>query len=258
LRKVGIPEPLTLDEIKKMKAICKLAARTLEYVAPYIKQGVTLNEIDQIVHDFTLRHDAESAPLGYHGFPKSICTSVNDVVCHGVPDDYALRDGDIVNIDVTPKKDGFFGDTSATFCVGNVSSELQNLVRVAREARDRGIEAIAPGVTTGDIGFEINKFVTRNGYSTVKEIGGHGIGRNFHEEPFVPSYGKRGRGDKLLPWRCITVEPMINQGVEEIVEYDIPNSTIKWYRTRDGLYSAQFEHTILVTDTGYEILTLPD
>lgn len=258
MRQVTMPEPLTLDELKKMRAICKLAARTLEYIEPYIKPGITLLEIDQMVYDFTLRHNAEPAPLGYHGYPKSICTSVNDVVCHGVPDSYVLKEGDIVNVDVTPKKDGFFGDTSATFCVGATSLAVQNLVKVAKEARDRGIEVIKPGVTTGDIGFEINKFVTRNGYSTVKEIGGHGIGRKFHEEPFVPSYGKKGRGDRLLPWRCITVEPMVNQGTDSIVEYDIPNSTIKWYRTADGLYSAQFEHTVLITDSGYEILTLPD
>lgn len=258
MRQTAMPEALTFEEIKKMKVVCKLAARTLEFVAPYVKPGVTLSELDQIVYDFTLRNEAEPAPLGYHGFPKSICTSINDVVCHGVPDDYVLRDGDIINVDVTPKKDGFYGDTSATFCVGEVSLDLKNLVRVAKEARDRGIEILQPGVTTGDIGFEVNKFVTRNGFSTVKEIGGHGIGRKFHEEPFVPSYGKKGRGDKLLPWRCITVEPMVNQGVDEIIEYDIPNSSIKWYRTRDGLYSAQFEHTILITDSGYEILTLPD
>jgi len=258
MRQPGMPDPLSLDEIKKMKVICKLAARTLEYVTPYINPGVSLLEIDQMIYDFTLRNQAAPAPLGYHGYPKSICASVNDVVCHGVPDDYILKDGDIINVDVTPSKDGFFGDASATFCIGNVSPELQNLVRVAREARDRGIESIAPGGTTGDIGFEINKFVTRNGYSTVKEIGGHGIGRKFHEEPFVPSYGKKGRGDKLLSWRCITVEPMVNQGAEDVVENDIPNSSVKWYRTRDGLCSAQFEHTILITDTGYEILTLPD
>lgn len=257
MRDNSMPAPLSADEIKKMKDVCKLAARTLEYVAPYIKVGVTLQELDQIVHDFTLRHEAKPAPLGYHGFPKSICTSVNDVICHGVPDDYVLKDGDIINVDVTPTKDGFFGDTSATFLVGQVSEELKKLVQVAKDARDKGIECIMPGATTGDIGFEVNKFVTRHGYTTVKEIGGHGIGRKFHEEPFVPSYGKKGRGDKLLPWRCITVEPMVNQGVDEVVEYDIKDSSIKWYRTQDGLYSAQFEHTILITDTGYEILTLP-
>jgi methionyl aminopeptidase len=252
-----LPEALTSEEINKMRVVCQLAAQTLVYIEPYVKPGVSLLEIDQMVYDFTLSRGAEPAPLGYHGYPKSVCTSVNDVICHGLPDSYILKEGDIVNVDVTPKKDGFFGDTSATFFVGEVTPQVRHLVEVAREARDRGIQLIKPGVTTGDIGFEINKFVTRQGFSTVKEIGGHGIGRKFHEEPFVPSYGKKGRGQKLLPWRCLTVEPMVNQGTEDLVEYDIPNSTIKWYRTQDGLLSAQFEHTILVTDTGYEILTLP-
>jgi len=241
-----------------MKAVCKLAARTLEHISSYVKPGISLNEIDQIIYDFTLTHGATPAPLGYHGYPKSVCTSLNDVVCHGVPDKSILKEGDIINIDVTPFKDGFFGDTSAMFLVGQVDETLKHLVQIAEMARDKGIESIAPGATTGDIGFEINKFVTRNGYTTVKEIGGHGVGRMFHEEPFVPSFGKKGRGDKLLPWRCITVEPMVNMGSDEIIEYDIPRSTIKWYRTADGKPSAQFEHTILVTDSGYDILTLPD
>ncbi|MCS6838674.1 MAG: type I methionyl aminopeptidase [Bdellovibrionaceae bacterium] len=257
MAKETLPPPLNPDEIKKMREVCRLAARTLEHVASYVKVGVSLLELDQIVYDYTLSHGAEPAPLGYHGYPKSICTSVNDVVCHGVPDEYRLRSGDIVNIDVTPKKDGFYGDTSATFLVGEVTPEVAHFVEVARLARDRGIEVVRPGATTGDIGFEINQFVTRHGFTTVKEIGGHGIGRRFHEEPFVPSHGKRGRGPMLLPWRCITVEPMINQGSDEVVEFLIPNSSIKWYRTRDGKLSAQFEHTVLITDTGYEILTIP-
>lgn len=257
MRNSSLPAPLTAEEIKKMREVCRLAARTLEYIAPYVKPGITLDELDKIVYDYTLTHGAKPAPLGYHGYPKSICTSVNDVVCHGVPDNQKLKEGDIVNVDVTPFKDGFYGDTSATYFVGPVSSELEKLVNVARLARDKGIELIKPGITTGDIGFEVNKFVVRNGFSTVKEIGGHGIGRRFHEEPFVPSFGKKGRGDKLLPWRCLTVEPMVNQGTDEIIEYGIEGSTIKWYRTQDAKPSAQFEHTILITDTGYEILTLP-
>lgn len=257
MRTPGMPAPLDPTEITKMKKVCRLAAQTLVYIKPYITVGRSLLEIDQLVHDFTLTHGAAPAPLGYHGYPKSVCTSVNDVICHGVPDAYVLKDGDIINVDVTPVMDGFFGDTSATFMVGQVTPEDQRLVQAALEARDRGISCIRPGGTTGDIGFEINKFVTRNGYTAVKEIGGHGIGRKFHEEPFVPSFGKKGRGDELLPWRCLTVEPMVNQGSEDIVEYDISNSSIKWYRTSDGLKSAQFEHTILITDSGYEILTLP-
>ena len=257
MRQAGLPAALSAEEIQKMKKVCQLAARTLEYIEKYVTPGRLLSEIDQLVYDYTLSAGAKPAPLGYHGYPNSVCTSVNDIVCHGLPDQYVLKEGDIVNVDVTPTLDGFFGDTSATFLVGNVSEADRRLVSAAKEARDRGILAIQPGGTTGDIGFEIHKFVTRGGYTAVKEIGGHGIGRKFHEEPFVPSFGKKGRGDKLLPWRCITVEPMVNQGKADVVEFDIPNSSIKWYRTIDGLNSAQFEHTVLITDTGYEILTLP-
>jgi methionyl aminopeptidase len=248
--------PLKKDEIKKMQFVCRLAARTLNYVAKYVKEGVTTDELDKLVYDYTLTNNANPACLGYHGYPKTICTSVNSVVCHGVPGDYKLKAGDIINIDITSEKDGFFGDTSATFIVGEASAVATDLVEVAKMARDKGIEIIAPGITTGDIGFVTDRFVTRRGYTTVKEIGGHGIGRKFHEEPFVPAFGKKGRGDVLVPWQCITVEPMVNEGVASIKEFDIKNSTIKWYTTSDNKLSAQFEHTVLVTDTGYEILTL--
>lgn len=249
-------KPMSKDEIIKMKDVCKLAARTLNHVGKFVKPGITTNELDQIVYDYTLSHGATPAPLGYHGYPKSICTSVNQVVCHGLPNDYVLKEGDIINIDVTSKKDGFHGDTSRTFIVGKTNLEAQNLVQAAYEAMEKGIAAISPKGRTGDIGFEINKFVTRKGYTTVKEIGGHGIGRIFHDEPFVPSFGKKGKGDVLVPWHCITVEPMVNQGKEEFTEVSISGSSIKYYETVDGLLSAQFEHTVLITDTGYEVLTL--
>lgn len=250
--------PLTQDEVKKMRAVGKLAARTLEHVARFVRPGVTTDELDQIVQDYTLSHGAKSAPLGYHGFPKAICTSINHIVCHGVPDHSVLKEGDIVNVDVTPVMDGFHGDTSATFIVGSASESVQHLVETAREARDRGIEAIRPSGRTGDIGFVVNKYVTRRGYTCVREIGGHGIGRTFHDDPFVPSYGKKGEGQILIPWHCITVEPMVNEGKAEVVEIDIQGSTIKYYETVDRKLSAQFEHTVLVTDTGFEIMTLPD
>lgn len=249
-------KPLSKDEIKKMEYICKLAARTLTYAGTYVKAGITTDEIDKLVYDYTLTNNARPACLGYHGYPKTICTSVNQVVCHGLPNDYKLKNGDIINIDVTSEKDGFFGDCSATFTVGEVTATALDLIEVARLARDKGIEVVRPGATTGDIGFTIDKFVSRRGYTTVKEIGGHGIGRKFHDEPFVPSYGKRGRGDVLVPWQCITVEPMVNEGVAAFKEVDIPNSTIKYYETADKKLSAQFEHTVLVTDKGVEILTL--
>ncbi len=249
-------KPLSSEEILKMKKACRLAAETLAYIEKYIKPGVSTDEIDKIVHDYTLTKGAVPAPLGYHGFPKSVCTSVNQIVCHGVPDSTILKEGDIINVDVTPKLGGFYGDSSKTFMVGQVSERARNIVQAAHEAMMVGIEAITSKGFTGDIGFEINKFVTRKGYSAVKEIGGHGIGRVFHDEPFVPSFGKRGRGDKLVPFHCITVEPMINEGTEEVKEIAIPGSSIKYYETRDGKLSAQFEHTVLITDIGYEILTL--
>lgn len=249
--------PLSQDEIRKMERVCRLAAEVLNNVEKYIKPGITTDEIDKIVADFTLTRGATSAPLGYHGFPKSVCTSVNEVVCHGLPNSYVLKEGDIINVDVTPKLDGFYGDSSRTFFVGRVSDVARDLVETAKRAMEIGIEQIVPNGWTGDIGFETNKFVTRKGYTVVKEIGGHGVGRTFHDAPFVPAFGKKGKGERLVPFHCITVEPMVNEGTEEFDEHDIPGSTIKWYTTSDKKLSAQFEHTVLVTDSGYEILTLP-
>jgi methionyl aminopeptidase len=250
-------KPLAMDEIPKMRAAGKLAARTLEHAGKFVRAGITTNEIDKIVHDFTLSHGAVPAPLGYNGYPKSVCTSVNSCICHGLPDDTVLKDGDIVNIDVTCILDGFYGDTSRTYFVGNVSGAARDLTECAESAMWKGIEEVTPYATTGDIGFAINKLVTKRGYFVVKEIGGHGIGKVFHDDPFVPSYGKKGRGPKLQPWCCITVEPMVNQTEADLEEFDIPGSTIKFYHTADRSLSAQFEHTILVTPQGYEIMTLP-
>lgn len=250
--------PLSADEIQKMRIVGRLAARTLEYAGKHIKAGMTTKEIDQLIHEQTLSTGGKPATLGYHGFPASCCTSVNDVICHGVPDSTVLKEGDIINVDVTTVLDGYFGDTSATFFVGKVSDKARDIVEVAMLARDKGIEVIKAGLSTGDIGFTIDKFVTRRGYNTVKEIGGHGIGRIFHDDPFVPSYGKRGRGDLLRAGFCITVEPMVNEGSAAIDEVEIPGSSHKIYKTIDRRLSAQFEHTVLITDSGYEILTLPD
>lgn len=249
--------PLSMDEVKKMEKAGQLAARTLEYVGRHVKAGITTNELDRIAHDFTLSKGAKPAPLGYHGFPKSICTSVNYCICHGVPDQTPLANGDIINIDVTCVLDGFHGDTSAMFFVGEVSPKAKEICDVAKEAMEKGIEEVGPGKTTGDIGFAINKFVTKRGYWTVKEIGGHGIGRTFHDDPWVPSYGKKGKGTALPPWICLTVEPMINESSAPIKEFSIPDSSIKYYETGDRTLSAQYEHTVLITDTGHQILTLP-
>lgn len=240
-----------------MERACRLAAETLNYVEKYLRVGITTKEIDTLVHDFTLTKGAVPATLGYHGWPSSCCTSINEIVCHGVPDETVLKDGDIINVDVTPKLDGFYGDSSRTYCIGQVSAEARDLVDAAKRAMELGIEAITPRGFTGDIGFEIHKFATRKGYSTVKEIGGHGIGRVFHAEPFVPAFGKKGKGERLIPFHCITVEPMVNAGTDEVDEHDVAGSTIKYYTTADKRLSAQFEHTVLITDTGYEILTLP-
>ena len=199
----------TTEEIKMMERVCQLAAKTLYHTAKFLRSGITTNELDKIADDFTLSHEAKSAPLGYHGYPKAICTSVNEVICHGVPDDRPLKTGDIVNIDITCLKDGFHGDTSATFFVGEVSEQARLITEAAKKAMERGIEAITPGGTTGDIGFAINKLASKLGYHVVRDIGGHGIGRSFHEDPFVPSYGKKGRGDILRPGGTITVEPCL-------------------------------------------------
>ena len=233
-----------------------MAAQTLAHVGQFVKPGITTDELDKIAHDFTLSHGAKPAPLGYHGFPKSICTSVNSCICHGVPGNEVLKDGDIVNIDVTCIREGYHGDTSSMFFVGEVSEAAKTLCEVAFEAMHKGIEQVGPKSTTGDIGFAINKYVTKKGCYVVKEIGGHGIGRTFHDDPWVPSYGKKGKGESLRPWIALTVEPMINQTAAPIKEFSIENSSIKYYHTGDGTLSAQYEHTLLITDTGYEILTL--
>lgn len=248
--------PFTKEELVKMRTVCKMAARVLNHTGKFVKPGITTNELDLIADDFTKSIGGISACIGYHGYPKATCISVNEVVCHGLPSEYKIKAGDILNIDVTVKKDGFYGDNSKTIMVGNVTKAASDLVDAAYHAMMAGIQAITPHGTTGDIGFETNKYVTRRGYTTVKEIGGHGIGKIFHGDPFVPAFGKRGKGEKIIPWTCFTVEPMVNEGSEEFIEIDIPNSDIKYYETIDKKLSAQFEHTVLITDTGYEILTL--
>ena len=247
----------TKSFIEGMRKAGRLACETLHYVKPLIKEGVSTEEIDAQVHEYTLSRGATPAPLGYNGFPKSVCTSVNQCVCHGIPSKKEiLKSGDIINVDVTSILNGYHGDTSATFFVGEVSSEVAQLTQVAYHAMRKGIEQVVAGARVGDIGFAINKYVSRKGFFVVEEIGGHGIGLTFHEEPFVPSLGKKGKGYKLKPWTCITVEPMVNLTSSAIEEFSIPESTIKYYETKDKAPSAQFEHTVLITDTGYEIMTL--
>lgn len=248
----------TANDIRDMEKSCRLAAETLAYAKKHVRAGISTNELDQIVYDYIRSHDAVPSPLNYHGYPKSICTSINDVICHGVPDNTVLRDGDILNVDVTVYKYGFHGDTSFTCFVGEVSEKAKKITEAAFNAMHKGIDEVRPNGTTGDIGFAVNKYVTSRGFHVVKEIGGHGIGRAFHEDPFVPSFGKKGRGEPLKAWGTITVEPMINETGAPYVEMPIPGSTHKYYKTGDGTLSAQFEHTVLITDVGHQILTLLD
>ena len=246
---------MTANDIRKMEKVGQLAAKVLAHAGSFVKAGVTTNELDQIADDFIRSHNALPAPLNYKGFPKSICTSVNECVCHGVPDNTPLKEGDVVNVDVTCILEGFFGDTSAMFFVGEVSENAKTLSDCAFHAMWEGIQVLGPRSTTGDVGFAINKYVTRKGFYAVREIGGHGIGKTFHEDPFVPSYGKKGHGTPLKSWCCLTVEPMVNETSEKVLEFNIPDSTIKYYETVDKTFSAQYEHTIMITDSGYEVLT---
>ncbi len=238
-----------------MERAGRLAAEVLQYTGKHVRAGISTNELDALALDFTLSRGAISACTGYHGYPKAICTSINDVICHGLPDSTVLKDGDIINIDVTVIVDGFHGDTSSMFFVGEPTARGKKITECAYGAMQKGIEVVRAGAFTGDIGFAVDKYVTRKGFHAVREIGGHGIGKGFHEEPFVPSFGKKGKGTPLLKWGTITVEPMVNETSAPIRELPIPGSDIEVFLTSDGSWSAQYEHTVLITDTGAEILT---
>ncbi|MCW8824910.1 MAG: type I methionyl aminopeptidase [Gammaproteobacteria bacterium] len=239
--------------IAKMRIAGRLAAEVLEMIAPHVKAGITTNELDQICHDYIVNEqEAIPAPLNYHGFPKSICTSVNHVVCHGIPADKRLKGGDIINIDITVIKDGYHGDTSMMFAVGEPSIKAKRLMETARECMVAGIHLVKPGIRLGDIGHAIQKLAETNHYSVVKEYCGHGIGELFHEEPQVLHYGERNTGVELKPGMIFTIEPMINLGKSPIKVMKDDWTVI----TKDRSLSAQWEHTILVTDDGYEVLTL--
>jgi methionyl aminopeptidase len=236
-----------------MRVVSRLAAETLLVVGEKIRAGMSTHEIDRIVHEHTLGQGARPAPLNYKGFPKSVCTSVNDVVCHGIPDGYVLKNGDIVNVDVTHVHQGFHGDTSATFYIGTPSPEARHVVEVARKALDIGVAEVHDGARLGDIGAAIQEYVESENCSVVRDFVGHGIGRKFHDAPQVKHYGKRGTGDRVRAGMTFTIEPMVNLGGWE-VKVD-PND--KWtVRTTDGSLSAQFEHTVLVTRDGVEVLTV--
>ncbi|MEE9382054.1 MAG: type I methionyl aminopeptidase [Nannocystaceae bacterium] len=240
------------EQIKKMRATCKLAAQLLDYLEPHVKPGVTTLDLDRIAHEYTLDHGAIPAPLNYKGFPKSICTSINEVVCHGIPSERVLVEGDIINVDVTTILDGFHGDTSEMYCVGEISDEARKLISVTHESLWRGIMEVAPQKRIGDIGATIYEHAhKRHHYGVVEAFCGHGIGREFHMTPQVPHVGRRGTGLRLRPGMTFTIEPMINMGTPHC---DILSDG--WTAvTRDHGLSAQAEHTILVTKSGYEVLT---
>ena len=245
-------------DIEKMRIAGQLAAEVLDFLAQHVKAGITTASLDKLAHDYmtqvqgTIPAPLNYAPPGYKPFPKSICTSVNHQVCHGIPGEKALKSGDVVNIDVTVIKDGYHGDTSRMFYVGAPSIAARRLSDVTYDAMWRGIEMVRPGATVGDIGHAIQVFVEKHGFSVVREFCGHGIGKKFHEEPQILHYGKPGTLTKLVAGMIFTVEPMVNAGRRDIKE--LPDGwTIV---TKDHSLSAQFEHTVLVTETGYEVLTV--
>jgi methionyl aminopeptidase len=245
---------LSQREIEKMRRAGRLAAELLQYLEPLVQPGVSTLQLNDEAERWTLQHGAQSAPLGYKGYPKSICTSVNEVICHGIPNSkQILKDGDIINIDVTPILEGYHGDTSKTFLVGNPAPQAQKLVEVTEECLRLGIAEVKPGAKIGDIGAAIQEYAESFGFSVVRDFVGHGISNIFHTAPDIPHYGIRGRGKKLRAGMVFTIEPMINQGTHQAEMLSDGWTAV----TGDRLLSAQFEHTIAVTEDGVEILTLP-
>ncbi|BBE49914.1 Methionine aminopeptidase [Ferriphaselus amnicola] len=248
----------TSEEISKMHLAGRLAGEVLDYIAPHVQAGITTDELDKLCHDYMVNVQGcvpaplNYAPSGHNPYPKSICTSINHQVCHGVPSDKKLKNGDIVNLDITTIKDGFHGDTSRMYYVGEPSIQAKRLCESTYLAMWRGIRAVKPGATLGDIGFAIQSYAESLGYSVVREFCGHGIGRRFHEEPQVLHYGKAGTGLRLEPGMIFTIEPMINAGKAGIKQLGDGWTVV----TKDHSLSAQWEHTILVTETGFEVLTL--
>ncbi len=244
----------TSEEIDKMRVAGALAAQVLEMIGPFIKKGVTTNELDEICHRYIVEEqNAIPAPLNYHGFPKSICTSVNHVICHGIPSDKKLKEGDIINVDVTVIKDGYHGDTSKMFVVGKGSILANRLIKTTQESLYKAIGMVKPGARLGDIGHAIQTYCEGLNYSIVREYCGHGIGKEFHEDPQVVHYGKPGTGETLLAGMCLTIEPMVNAGKRFSKMANNDGWTVV---TKDRSLSAQWEHTLLVTDNGVEVLTL--
>ncbi|MEV5324364.1 type I methionyl aminopeptidase [Nonomuraea fastidiosa] len=251
--KTGESDVKTPEIIERMRVAGRIAAQALEEVGKHVRPGVTTDELDRIGHEFLLDHGAYPSTLGYRGFPKSLCTSINEVICHGIPDDTVLQDGDIINVDITAYIGGVHGDTDATFLVGDVDEESRLLVERTREAMMRAIKAVAPGRQLNVIGRVIEAYAKRFGYGVVRDFTGHGIGTTFHSGLMVPHYDDPNLKVEMVPGMTFTIEPMLTLGT---IEYEIwPD---KWTAvTKDRKRTAQFEHTIVVTETGSEILTLP-
>ena len=241
----------TKSDFEKMRKAGSLAADCLDYIAEYVRPGVSTLKLDQLCHEFQVSKGAVPAPLNYKGFPKSICTSVNHVVCHGIPSEKVLSEGDIINIDVTPKLDGWHGDTSRMFPVGKINAKAQKLIDCTFHAMHEGINAAQPNATLGDIGNAIQTYAEKQNYSVVRDFCGHGLGKVFHEFPNILHYGDKGKGERIEPGMFFTVEPMINFG-----KYDVRMLGDGWTAvTKDKSLSAQFEHSIGITNDGVEIFT---
>ena len=244
----------SFEDFTKLKKAGEITAQALDFVTDKIKPGITTNVIDKLISDFLKSKQATSAPLFYKGFPKSICTSVNHVVCHGIPSEKTLQEGDILNIDITSYIEGFHGDASRMYCVGQPSIKAQKLIDVTYQSLMRAIKILQPGITLGDIGFAIQSFVEQEGFSVVRDFCGHGIGRLFHEEPSVLHYGRKNDGLKLKEGMVFTIEPMINAGTYQTKVLNDGWTAV----TKDKSLSAQFEHTVGITNNGCEIFTLSD
>jgi len=247
-RRIQIHGP---EAMEGMRRAGRLAAETLDMITPHVQPGVTTDELDRLCHEFITGHGAISASLNYRGYPKSTCISVNHVVCHGIPGDKRLRDGDILNIDVTVIVDGWYGDTSRMYVAGRAGVKAQNLIDVTYECMWRGIKAVKPGATLGDIGHAIQTYAEENRCSVVRDFCGHGLGRVFHDAPNVMHFGRPGEGEKLVPGMLFTIEPMINAG-----GYAVKILHDGWTAvTKDRSLSAQFEHSLAVTEDGFEVFT---
>ncbi len=245
---IRLKDPVQVEGIRRAGV---LAIQTLDLVESQIRAGVTTDELNSIVHEFTIKNGAVPAPLNYRGYPKSVCISVNDVICHGIPGKKALKKGDIVNVDVTPILNGFYADVNKTFYVGTPEEDAKKIVNVARECLNRGMKMVRPGNRVGDIGWAIQQYAEGQGCSVVREFVGHGVGLDFHEPPQIPHYGRKGEGIPLVAGMVFTIEPMINFGAKDLKVLEDEWTAV----TLDGALSAQFEQTILVTEEGFESLT---